>query len=557
MKRFGTPLAAAALAALAALAPEARAQCAPGNASAQLNASDVRATVYNTGQLFYRTSDVSSQYVVPASGTAVPVFAAGLWMGGTVGGQLRVAGTNYGTSADGSTTGLFEYAPGPLDAGGLPPNTTNCTAYDRIYRVSDADVTTYEGGGAATADLAAWPIGLGAPAVDSNGDPITSTDRTRVINLAAGERPVVPGSQVAFWVMNDYTTHPSTGTPALGVEVQAMAFVLDSTAVVFDQSTYYRFTVVNRSNQTIDNFRIGLFVDGDLGCYTDDYVASDVGRGMIYTYNSDNADTTCEGVVGYGANPPAFGVDLLQGTPSALMYFVNEAGIPTNDPDDGQGYYNILQGLWKDGTPMTEGAFGYLSAGAQTRYAFASGNPVTPSFWSERCNNATGACTANTPGDRRMIASALNGTLEPGEAGRFDLALIFARGTTNNLGSIAALQAGSDAIQAAYDAGTLFPDSDVTPVVVEEGPNGATFGLVAAPNPTSGAATVSYALPAASDVRLVAYDALGRVVAVLADGAQAAGAHTATLETAGLQAGPYLVVLEAASGRATTRVTVR
>ena len=559
MIRLATPLGAAALAALVALAPAgpAAAQCAVGNASAILDDSDVRATVYNTGQLFYRSDSQASQYVVPASGTVVPVYAAGFWAGGFVGGQLRVAGTNYGTAPGG-----FEYAPGPLDQGtGQPPTPTNCTSYDRIYRVSDADVAAYEGGGPATADLSQWPIGLGAPAVDAGGTPITTTDRTRVIDLAAGERPVVPGTEVAFWVMNDFTAHPETGTLPLGIEVQVLAFVMDSSDPFFDQASFYRYTIVNRGSADITNVRVGMFVDTDLGCHTDDYVGSDYGRGMIYTYNASNNDPsgalcTAGGPPGYGPNPPAFGMDLLQSTPYAMMYFVNQAGIPTNDPDDAQGYYNILDGRWKDGTLMTEGGFGYATAGPPTRYAFATGNPQTPSFWSERCINATGPCTVNAPGDRRMIGSFLAGALAPGQPRSFDLALVYARGA-NNLNSISVLGTASDAIQAAYDAGTLFPAATAPPVVNEGGPNAADFALAAAPNPVTGAASVTYTLPAAAAaVRLVAYDVLGREVAVLAEGAQAAGAHTATLEAAALPAGPYLLVLEADGARATTRVTV-
>ncbi|HLA63089.1 MAG TPA: T9SS type A sorting domain-containing protein, partial [Rhodothermales bacterium] len=304
----------------------------------------------------------------------------------------------------------------------------------------------------------------------------------------------------------------------------------------------------------ITDFRVGLFIDSDLGCPSDDYVASDVARGMIYSYNADNDDALCDGVQGYGLNPPALGMDLLQGTPEALMYFVNEAGIPTNDPSDGQGYYNILRGLWKDGTPMTEGAFGYLSAGAVTRYAFSSGNPITPTFWSERCNNS-GACAVNTPGDRRMIASVASGTLQPGAPARFDLALIYARGTSN-LNSITVLQSASDAVQTAYNAGTLFPATGVPPVAAEGGPAAAVFALTATPNPATGAATVAYTLPEAARVRVTVYDVLGRAVAVLAEGAQSAGAHTAALDAAALPAGPYLVVLDADGARATTRVTV-
>ena len=78
---------------------------------------------------------------------------------------------------------------------------------------------------------------------------------------------------------------------------------------------------------------------------------------------------------------------------------------------------------------------------------------------------------------------------------------------------------------------------------------------LAVANPIRGTAQVRFATEAAGDARLVLVDVLGRTVAVLADGA-AAGAQTATLNTAGLAPGVYVLRL-AAGGRVLTQtVTV-
>ena len=83
------------------------------------------------------------------------------------------------------------------------------------------------------------------------------------------------------------------------------------------------------------------------------------------------------------------------------------------------------------------------------------------------------------------------------------------------------------------------------------------FRLDAAyPNPFATATTLRYTLPASADVRLDVFDALGRRVATLADGPQAAGAHTATLRGAGLGSGTYFVRLTAGAHTATTQVTL-
>ena len=76
------------------------------------------------------------------------------------------------------------------------------------------------------------------------------------------------------------------------------------------------------------------------------------------------------------------------------------------------------------------------------------------------------------------------------------------------------------------------------------------------PNPTSGLATVAFALPEAADVELAAYDVLGRRVAVLASGTAEAGTHEAALDATALPAGLYVVRLQAGERVLAQRITV-
>lgn len=76
------------------------------------------------------------------------------------------------------------------------------------------------------------------------------------------------------------------------------------------------------------------------------------------------------------------------------------------------------------------------------------------------------------------------------------------------------------------------------------------------PNPLATRAQIPYELPAPAAVRLVVYDALGRQVAVLADGEREAGFHTAPLDAASLAPGIYHVRLTADAFVGATRFTV-
>ena len=66
------------------------------------------------------------------------------------------------------------------------------------------------------------------------------------------------------------------------------------------------------------------------------------------------------------------------------------------------------------------------------------------------------------------------------------------------------------------------------------------------PNPFNPVATIQYALPSDGQVVLKVYDMLGRAVATLVDGRQAAGTHEVTFEASHLPSGTYLYRLEAA-----------
>lgn len=98
---------------------------------------------------------------------------------------------------------------------------------------------------------------------------------------------------------------------------------------------------------------------------------------------------------------------------------------------------------------------------------------------------------------------------------------------------------------------------DLDAVVAAEAPAvGADAALAAFPNPARGAATLRVRLDAPGHARLTLLDALGRTVAVLLDGEQAAGEQTVRVDTARLPAGVYAARLDAGGRVRTARLTV-
>ena len=100
--------------------------------------------------------------------------------------------------------------------------------------------------------------------------------------------------------------------------------------------------------------------------------------------------------------------------------------------------------------------------------------------------------------------------------------------------------------------------SDLAKTAGEDGSALYTTGLaVPYPNPARGAVTVPMTLAGDAEVTVVVYDALGREVARLADGARRAGRHPLRLDTRRLAAGAYVVRATVATEGAAPEVFTR
>jgi hypothetical protein len=516
--------------AAAPAAAQAPGDCAPGRAEVELDMGGVWAKVFNTGSLFFGNSSQAA-YEVPRGSGRSPMFAAGLWVGGVVEGEVRVAGATYSE---------YEFWPGPIDpATGRPPNPADCSEYDRIWRVSREDVVEYYRTGVATPDLAEWPAHLGAPVFDGDGNPAN-------YDLAAGDQPAISGTQMLWWVMNDAgDEHHSSLTPPVGLEARVSAFVLTEGPQAVQQATFYRYRLLNRRTTVIDSMYVGFFADPDLGDMSDDYAGSDTSRGMGFAYNADDLDGDGSGAT-YGPSPPAVGVQVVEGPRvlpadfgpgserAGLAGFVvadlTPSPVPPG-PRDGQGMYFNLQGLWHDGSVIREGGSG---APTTTMYA---GDPVSSRFWSEICPSPGPGCSANAPGDRRFLVSTGPSRLDPGGDDEVLFAVVFGRGA-DHLDSVTELRRAAQIVSNAHAAGLL----DARLTLGFEPPPPPTRLVVRrpAPNPFTDEAVMSVTLPAAAGVRVALVDVLGREVAVLADGPHEAGRHPIAIAGAGLAPGVYV-----------------
>ena len=457
------------------MAPTAQSQstgsCEQSIGESFLDINNVRARILNNGNLFWRGSP--HVYNVPKGGPANANFASGIWLGGLVDGQLRLAGSTYGP---------YEFWAGPLDDAGAPP--ADCGAFDRVWRVSKEDVVAFEGTGISTPDLQDWPTGLGAPTLDANGELIDVLDQPlasrvdRKINLAAGERPAILGDQMLWWIMNDRgNVHQRTDAPPMGVEVHGTAFAFN-TAGAIGNTTFYKYKIIYKGSVPLVQTYMGIFDDPDLGNFDDDYVGSDTTLGMGYVYNADNED---EGGEGYGSPVPALGYDFFQGPlvnddgldnngngqvdednerlKMTSFVFYNNGGGVQGDPRDAIDMYNYMQARWRDGQRITFGGDGRNFSSIPTNFMY-TGNP--PNFWSEF--NSDGAGTAIAPADRRFVMASGPFTLNPGGEQDIVFGIVWSLGS-DNLNSVQKMKADDALAQAVFDIDFQLPAPPAAPRV--------------------------------------------------------------------------------------------
>ena len=454
--------------------------------------NNVRARLTTGGDVWWDGND--GRYVVPKVPPGVPevsaIFAGAVWLGGVdPAGNLKVAAQTYGRSR-----GNFDYYPGPLDPDNGRTTQATCAQWDRLFVVKGENVQLHlrnwqkaQRDGVAynpkdiPRDIKGWPArgnqfffeihrfelpntsqGL-AGFWDQDGDGLYNPERGDfpVIEIrGCTQKPQFPDEMI-FWIYNDAGgIHAESRADPIQMEVQVQAFSYATNDEINDM-TFQRYKLINRAVESINNTYFAMWVDPDLGCYTDDYVGCDTTRGLAYVYNEDALDgqTGCAcpgGVNTYCADIPILGVDYFRGPldengeeigMSSFTYY-NNAGVGgpppgTTDPSTAQEYYNYLSGFWRDGTPFTYGGDAYQENSFPIRYAFTEA-PNNPSGWS--------MCTERLPfGDRRTIQASGPFRLDPGAVNELIVGVVWVGDQVYPCPDISKLLEADDIAQSLFD----------------------------------------------------------------------------------------------------------
>jgi hypothetical protein len=408
-----------------------------------LDINQVKARVNSGNDLHWDPTGGYNGYEVPAGSNKYYGGPASLWIGGLdAGGQLKLSAQTYHQSG-------VDYYTGPLETATATTNSATVNQYNRVWKLNQSDIdafiTNYANGnvqnGSYTpvADLLSWP---GSGNLSQNQDPLLApfvdVNANGLYDPLGGDYPLIKGDQAIFTVFNDnYLPHGSGGAP-IGVEVRLLAYAYGTGTIVannpyLNYTTFYNYTIINRSVTTLNNVYTGLFNDSDIGSYADDYVGCNATKAYGYTYNNPAANT----------NDPAIGVvqtrgpinttngidDDNDGTTDELweemsmtnfMYFNNSLpGIPVQmtDPANAAEYYQYMTNYWKDGTHMTCGGNGY-GGSVPSNFAYPANSfttgPCGAAPWSE----------GDAGSDKKFVMSSGPFTLAPGAVHRVEYAFI-------------------------------------------------------------------------------------------------------------------------------------
>ena len=446
-------------------------------------------TQITDGGVFFNNEAISSHgYEIPNGLGTHTIYSLGFWFAGLdANGQLKLSAQRY--------MNLSDQFKGPLTTDGSAQADASGAWLTALFPISQLEIADHlanymNPGYVPSMSIVNWPahgdVSLGfdfhlAPFVDADGD--------GNYNPMAGDYPCIRGDQAVYVIMNDKgDVHDSGGDP-IGIEMHYMLYQYAGIPEI-DNTTFIHLRLINRGTQTLNDFKVSTFMDGDIGYYGDDYFGSDVDRNMMFFYNGDNFDEFGGGTVGYENAPPAVGIVSLandyesigvgDAQNTAAQYWSNMNARDASDLD------------WVD--PITSNP---------TNFMFPS-NPADVSEMNSE------VALVNPPGDRRGVATIGVGTLDPFSEHTFDFAVVYKRdiASNNNIDNAGDLKDVADVVQEFYDT-TFVDDCLVNNTLGVDDLTEAEFSVY--PNPSKGEFIISL-VTEFSDAHAILQDISGRVV---------------------------------------------
>ncbi len=375
--------------------------------------------IYSDGRIF-RNPQGNSGLEYPSNSNQYAIYAAGLWIGAKVDGDVRTAINEYYTT--------FENGPIGADGKTVDKGASKWKLYT-ITKTQANDPTSPE--------FVEWM------SMEQYGAP-TWTDPADNI-----KKPRVFGDMNFWSVYNDANvSHGDTGSDPLGAEVNQLSWSYARPDVLGD-AIFLKYTVINKSGKQWSDTYFSLWSDPDLGDAGDDFVGCDTLKSLGFVYNASASGQLGKYAAGY---------DFLQGP------IVPKVGSTANfNFETVQDYENLpmssymtyINGSATWGDPGTKDEmYQYMIArnkvndDATTYPGFPAGSSLVFLLTGDPESN-TGFLDSN-PGDRRLMMTTGPFEMADGDVQEVVVGFLVSRGS-DHLNAVTALKGADALVQQAYD----------------------------------------------------------------------------------------------------------
>ncbi|MES2679608.1 MAG: T9SS type A sorting domain-containing protein [Bacteroidota bacterium] len=440
------------------------AQLSPNTVGKDLDKNYVKARIHtDNDKCWNKYGNQYAAYEVPKGRGRHAMFANSVWIGGLdAGGQLHIAANTY------KQTGT-DFWPGPLDTANITVfSATNSAIYNKLWKVDCKDIDNFVtafNSGSVSAGTYTIPDGIKTYPAQGTANfqkamlPFADVNNNGVYNPQTdGDYPLIKGQQQVLSIFNDRNgLHTETHGAPMGVEIYERSYAyfepnIDDTMQAINYTTFFHYTIYNRSNVNYNNVYITDWNDVDLGNWTDDFVGTDVSNNFAYCYNGNPIDPSAPNNAGYGNKPPVMSHAILKtictndgvdnnnnsqidepgeqfGLSRTTYFNNNNSAFPpaTTNPNVAIEYYNYMTGFWKDGSAFTYSGNAYGGT-IPTSFVY-TGDPSTNTGWTE-------TTAGNTPGDRRLLQSSGPFNFPAGSRIEWGYALVFSQDTSQVINTI-------------------------------------------------------------------------------------------------------------------------
>jgi hypothetical protein len=377
------------------------------------------------------------------------------------------------------------------------------------------------------------------------------------------DRPDILGDRTIWTVFNDGT--PDTvrnygfRTLPMGLEIHQTVWAFAQTGPLGD-IIFFRYRLINADINNVDSLIFSLYADSDIGDPLDDLTGCNPELQLGYNYN-DGADSD------YGVNPPAFGMQLLQGPivnapgdtayhyrgpyfgtdtiqdktnlfMTSYMPYEKNPMPPLSIPEDSlQARFAQVGGLDKFGNPIDPTTWGTGgSASDDPKFAF-SGDPVTGNGWLD-----------NNSRDRRQLVNCGPFQMAAGDTQDVICAYVLGRGKDALEGITVMRQNAQVALEYIRN-----------PMIVNIRDNEWHFInhfrlYQNYPNPFNSETTISFHLKKSGEITLELFNVLGKKISTLMKRDLASGEYMYRFRMAELPSGIYYYRINSVEGSITKKM---